>query len=91
MGSGADMVHETVDYMVEQGERVGIVKVRLYRPFSIDHLMAALPGTVKTIAVLDRTKEPGGRYHTNLARSVLLVGPMERQSVILPSRRPGFP
>jgi len=59
MGSGAETVHETIDYLNEQGEKVGMVKVRLYRPFSIDHFIKVLPETVKSIAVLDRTKEPG--------------------------------
>jgi pyruvate-ferredoxin/flavodoxin oxidoreductase len=59
MGSGAEAVHETVDYLVEQGEPVGVLKVRLYRPFDARALLAALPATVKNIAVLDRTKEPG--------------------------------
>ncbi|MFH0916427.1 MAG: pyruvate:ferredoxin (flavodoxin) oxidoreductase [bacterium] len=59
MGSGAEAAHETVDYLVGDGEKVGVLKVRLYRPFSIDHFVAALPETVKSIAVLDRTKEPG--------------------------------
>ena len=59
MGSGAETVHETVDYLTAQGEKVGIIKVRLYRPFSVEHFAAALPETVKSIAVLDRTKEPG--------------------------------
>jgi pyruvate-ferredoxin/flavodoxin oxidoreductase len=58
MGSGADTVHETVEYLNSQGEKVGVVKVRLYRPFSIKHFMAVLPKTVKKIAVLDRTKDP---------------------------------
>lgn len=60
MGSGAETAHETVDYLVGQGEKVGVLKVRLYRPFSISHFVDALPNTVKTIGVLDRTKEPGG-------------------------------
>ena len=59
MGSGADVTHEAVEYMLKQGEKVGVIKVRLYRPFSAKHLIEALPKTVKTIAVLDRTKEPG--------------------------------
>jgi pyruvate-ferredoxin/flavodoxin oxidoreductase len=59
MGSGADTVHETIDYLVSKGEKVGVVKVRLYRPFSRKDFIAALPKTVKKIAVLDRTKEPG--------------------------------
>ena len=59
MGSGAETVQSTVKYLTAQGERVGVVKVRLFRPFSVDHFLQALPETVKTIAVLDRTKEPG--------------------------------
>ncbi len=59
MGSGAEAVHETVEYLVKQGEKVGMIKVRLYRPFSIKHFIEALPKTVKAVAVLDRTKEPG--------------------------------
>ena len=59
MGSGAEAAEEAVTYMVEQGEKVGMIKVRLYRPFSVEHLLAALPSTVKVIAALDRTKEPG--------------------------------
>ena len=59
MGSGAETAGETAEYLAEHGERVGVLKVRLFRPFSVKHLVDALPSTVKTIAVLDRTKEPG--------------------------------
>jgi len=59
MGTGADAMNETVDYLVKQGEKVGVVKVHLYRPFSARDFVKALPATVKAIAVLDRTKEPG--------------------------------
>ncbi len=59
MGSGADTVHETVDQMVRKGEKVGVLKVRLFRPFDIRAFVAALPPSVRKIAVLDRTKEPG--------------------------------
>jgi pyruvate-ferredoxin/flavodoxin oxidoreductase len=59
MGSGAEVAHETVDALVKKGEKVGIVKVRLFRPFALESLIAALPKSVKGIAVLDRTKEPG--------------------------------
>ena len=59
MGSGAETAHETVDWMVAKGEKVGMLKVRLYRPFAIRQFIAALPKSVKSIAVLDRTKEPG--------------------------------
>ena len=59
MGSSTDVVEETVNYLLGKGEKVGVVKVRLYRPFSAKHLLEAIPETVKSIAVLDRTKEPG--------------------------------
>ncbi|PMB00041.1 pyruvate:ferredoxin (flavodoxin) oxidoreductase [Fischerella thermalis CCMEE 5268] len=59
MGSGCEVVHETVDYLNARGEKVGIVKVRLYRPFDSKRFIETLPETVKAIAVLDRTKEPG--------------------------------
>ncbi|ACA99434.1 MULTISPECIES: pyruvate:ferredoxin (flavodoxin) oxidoreductase [Cyanophyceae] len=59
MGSGCETVHETVDYLNAQGEKVGVLKVRLYRPFDGSALISALPKTVEKIAVLDRTKEPG--------------------------------
>ncbi len=59
MGSGAECAHEVVDHLVAAGERVGLVKVRLYRPFSMEALVEALPATVRSVAVLDRTKEPG--------------------------------
>jgi pyruvate-ferredoxin/flavodoxin oxidoreductase len=59
MGSAADTAEETVAYMMRKHERVGILKVRLFRPFSIEHFIKEIPTTVKSIAVLDRTKEPG--------------------------------
>ncbi|MCK4660218.1 MAG: pyruvate:ferredoxin (flavodoxin) oxidoreductase, partial [Phycisphaerae bacterium] len=59
MGSGAEAAHEAVDYLTAKGEKVGILKVRLYRPFAGERFLAALPKTLKTLAVLDRTKEPG--------------------------------
>lgn len=59
MGSVCEAIEETIDYLAKKGEKVGLVKVHLYRPFSAKHMLAALPSTVKKIAVLDRTKEPG--------------------------------
>ncbi len=59
MTSGAETAEETANYLVKKGEKVGVITVRLYRPFSVEHLMQALPATTKTIAVLDRTKESG--------------------------------
>ena len=59
MGSGADTAEATVNYLVEKGEKVGLLKVRLYRPFSVEYFIKALPKSVKNVVVLDRTKEPG--------------------------------
>ena len=59
MGSVCDTIEETIDFMNGHGDKVGLVKVRLYRPFSKEHLLRAIPETVETITVLDRTKEPG--------------------------------
>ena len=59
MGSGAEVAQEAIKHLNQTGERLGVLKVRLYRPFSLEHFIQALPATVKAIAVLDRTKEPG--------------------------------
>jgi pyruvate-ferredoxin/flavodoxin oxidoreductase len=59
MASGGETTEATVRYLMEKGEKVGVIRVRLYRPFSAEHFLKALPKTVKTVAVLDRTKEPG--------------------------------
>lgn len=59
MGSGCETAEETVNYLVGKGEKVGAIKVRLYRPFSVEDFLSVMPETVKKIAVLDRTKEPG--------------------------------
>jgi len=59
MGSGCDVAEETVEHLLSKGEKVGVVKVRLYRPFSVDDFVKTLPPTTKVIAALDRTKEPG--------------------------------
>lgn len=59
MGSICDCIEETIDYLMAKGEKVGLVKVHLYRPFSLEHFFKAMPKTVKKISVLDRTKEPG--------------------------------
>ena len=61
MGSVCDATEEVVDYLNAQGEKVGLVKVRLYRPFRADRLLSVIPSTVKSVAVLDRTKEPGSQ------------------------------
>ena len=59
MGSVNETIEETIDYLAAGGAKVGVVKVRLYRPFCAEALVAAIPDTVKQISVLDRTKEPG--------------------------------
>ncbi len=59
MASGCETIHQTVDKLMEQGEKVGLLKIRLYRPFEMEKFVEALPNTVKKLAVLDRTKEPG--------------------------------
>lgn len=59
MGSGAETTHETVHKLLSEGEKIGVLKVRLFRPFSTQHLLAVLPKSVQKISVLDRTKEPG--------------------------------
>ena len=59
MGSGAEAAEETIDYLNARGKKTGMVKVRLYRPFSAKHFVAAIPATAKCLSVLDRTKEPG--------------------------------
>ena len=61
LGSGAECAHETVDWLIAQGEKVGVLKVRLFRPFATDHFLQALPDSVTHLAVLDRTKEPGAQ------------------------------
>ncbi|PLX28320.1 MAG: pyruvate:ferredoxin (flavodoxin) oxidoreductase [Ignavibacteria bacterium] len=77
MGSGSGAAEEAVEYLNNKGEKVGLVKVRLFRPFSVKHFLASLPSTVKSIAVLDRTKEPGSAgeplyqdVHTALAEAM---------------------
>ena len=59
MGSVCDTIQETIDYLNARGEKVGMIKVHLYRPFSVKHLLDVMPETVKSISVMDRTKEPG--------------------------------
>ena len=86
MGSGAETAHETVDYLVGDGEKVGVLKVRLYRPFSIGHFISALPETVKSIAVLDRTKEPGASGEPLYLDVVDAVGSTGREITVIGGR-----
>ena len=84
MGSGAETAKETVDWLTARGEKVGLLVVHLYRPFSAEHFLKALPDTVKKIAVLDRTKEPGAMgeplyqdvcsLYKHLGRPMIIVG-----------------
>jgi pyruvate-ferredoxin/flavodoxin oxidoreductase len=84
MGSVCDTIDETVDYLATKGEKIGVVRVHLYRPFSEKHFMDAIPATARRIAVLDRTKEPGSigeplyldvtRALFNSGRKVLIIG-----------------
>jgi len=59
MGSGAETARETAEYLTERGEKIGVIQVHLYRPFSVEHFLAALPSSARAVAALDRTKEPG--------------------------------
>jgi len=84
MGSGAEAAEETVEYLNKKGEKVGLVKVRLYRPFSVEHFLKVVPKTVKRIAILDRTKENGSfgeplyldvsAVYQNAHRDMVIVG-----------------
>jgi pyruvate-ferredoxin/flavodoxin oxidoreductase len=85
MGSGAEAAEEAVDLMVKQGEKIGMVKVRLYRPFDSKAFLAALPKTVKSIAVLDRCKEPGA---TGEPLYMDIVTVLAENEAILPFAKP---
>ena len=61
MGSSCDVIEETIDYLLKKGEKIGLIKVRLYRPFSVDSFISVISDSVKLITVLDRTKEPGSQ------------------------------
>ena len=84
MGSGAEAAEEAVEYLNKKGEKVGLVKVRLYRPFSAEHFLKVIPKTVKRIAVLDRTKENGAfgeplyldvsAVYQNIHKDIMIVG-----------------
>jgi pyruvate-ferredoxin/flavodoxin oxidoreductase len=86
MGSGADTMHEVVEHLAGAGEKVGLIKVRLYRPFAPQAFMAALPQSVRAIAVLDRTKEPGAAGEPlyldvqNAVAETVMDGGLEREA-----------
>jgi pyruvate-ferredoxin/flavodoxin oxidoreductase len=90
MGSGCDTVQETVNYLTEQGEKVGVLKVRLYRPWSLDAFVAALPESVGAIAVLDRTKEPGSLGEPLYQDVVSSLAEAERNTVRVVGGRYGL-
>jgi pyruvate-ferredoxin/flavodoxin oxidoreductase len=83
MGSGAEVAQEAVDHLNRHGAKFGVLKVRLYRPFSIEHFMHALPPTVEAIAVLDRTKEPGAVGEPLYVDVVTALSEAESQSTHL--------
>jgi len=94
MGSGADVAHATIDYLTGQGEKVGLIKVRLFRPFDIRSFLSVLPKTMRALAVLDRTKEPGAvgePMYTDVRTAVgegmqLGIAPFERYPKIVGGR-----
>ncbi len=86
MGSICDVAEEVIDYMNANGEKVGLVKVRLYRPFSAEKLVEAIPATAKKIAVLDRTKEPGALGEPLYLDVVAALAKMGRQATVVGGR-----
>ena len=86
MGSICDVAEEVIDYLNAHGEKVGLVKVRLYRPFRADKLLAAIPETAKKIAVLDRTKEPGSQGEPLYMDVITAFANAGRQAVITGGR-----
>jgi pyruvate-ferredoxin/flavodoxin oxidoreductase len=89
MGSGAQAAEETVEYLNKKGENVGLVKVRLYRPFSVDHFLSVIPSTVRKIAVLDRTKE-NGSYGEPLYVDISAVYQHQNKDMIIVGGRYGL-
>jgi len=86
MGSGAESADEAVEAFNAAGQKVGLLKVRLYRPFSIEHFIAALPETVETISVLDRTKEPGSPGEPLYVDVVTALSESDRNARVLGGR-----
>ena len=86
MGSICDVAEEVIDYLTAHGEKVGLVKVRLFRPFRADKLVAAVPETAKKIAVLDRTKEPGAQGEPLFMDVVTAFATSDRQAKIIGGR-----
>ncbi len=90
MGSICDVAEEVIDYLNAHGEKVGLVKVRLYRPFRADKLIAAIPATCKKIAVLDRTKEPGAQGEPLYLDVVTALANAGRNDIVVPGGRYGL-
>jgi len=90
MGSGAETAGETADFLAVKGQKVGVVKVRLYRPFSNEDLLKSIPATVKKIAVLDRTKEPGSAGEPLYLDVVNALAEGERQQIKVTGGRYGL-
>ncbi len=90
MGSVNDVIEEVIDYLNAQGEKVGLVKVRLFRPFAADKLLAAIPETAKKIAVLDRTKEPGSQGEPLYQDVVMALAKASRNDVTVIGGRYGL-
>jgi pyruvate-ferredoxin/flavodoxin oxidoreductase len=88
MGSGAETAHETVEHLAAKGERVGVLKVRLYRPFMLERFMSALPRSVRAIAVLDRTKEPGALGEPLYLDVVTALAEARANGALRPDREP---
>jgi pyruvate-ferredoxin/flavodoxin oxidoreductase len=90
MGSGCEAVEETVDSLTKRGEKVGVLKVRLYRPFDVARFVAALPTSVKSIAVLDRTKEPGSTGEPLYLDSIVALHEAGRTGITVVGGRYGL-
>ena len=90
MGSFCDVAEEVIDYLNAHGEKVGLVKVRLYRPFRADKLIAAIPATCKKIAVLDRTKEPGAQGEPLYLDVVTALANAGRNDIVVTGGRYGL-
>ena len=90
MGSICDVAEEVIDYLNAHGEKVGLVKVRLYRPFRADKLIAAIPATCKKIAVLDRTKEPGPQGEPLYLHDVTALAHAGRNDIVVTGGRYGL-
>ena len=90
MGSICDVAEEVIDYLNAHGEKVGLVKVRLYRPFRADKLIAAIPATCKKIAVLDRTKEPGAQGEPLYLDVVTALANAGRNNIVVTGGRYGL-